>query len=174
MRSPTIFIEVSQELLELEQEIDELAGEEQEAAIAKWFKTLENTDMNQFIIKMDNYSALIQELKFRAEVRKEEAARLSTRAKVDTEKGKALRKHLITFLKEGDLKSFDTPRFNLKVCENGGYTPVKINEELDINSVPDRFITKEVNKNAVREALENGEILTFAKLEERGQNLRIK
>jgi hypothetical protein len=57
------------------------------------------------------------------------------------------------------------------VCKNGGKQPLEITGE-----VPDNFkrVVYETDTEKIRTALENGEQLDFAHLEERGEHLRIK
>jgi hypothetical protein len=62
--------------------------------------------------------------------------------------------------------------FTIKVKKNGGKQTMTVNDEL----VPDswRRVVLEVDKEKIRKALEAGEELSFAKLEERGRHIEIK
>lgn len=62
--------------------------------------------------------------------------------------------------------------FTIKVKKNGGKQTMTVNYEL----VPDswRRIVLEVDEEKIRKALESGEELAFAKLEERGRHIEIK
>ena len=62
--------------------------------------------------------------------------------------------------------------FTIKIQKNGGQQPIKIDEEL----VPDNYrkVILEIDKDKIRKALEGGEELSFARLEERGRHISIK
>lgn len=70
--------------------------------------------------------------------------------------------------KEG-LKAGD---YTLKVVSNGGKQPMKV----DATKVPDNFckVIVEPDNDKIRKALEQGEELPFAYLEERGKHITIK
>ena len=63
-----------------------------------------------------------------------------------------------------------TEHFKLKICNNGGQLPMKVTGD-----VPNNFqkVILEPDNKKIREALEKGENLGFAHLEERGKHLRI-
>jgi hypothetical protein len=60
-----------------------------------------------------------------------------------------------------------------KIVGNGGKQPLDINE----SCVPEKYLKTEVkqvpDKDKIRKALESGECLTFAHLEDRGTHLKI-
>jgi tRNA U34 5-carboxymethylaminomethyl modifying enzyme MnmG/GidA len=167
-------IEISRDLIELENELEEMIHDPQQTddAIAKYLECFKDTiaERNQ---KLDNYSALIKELEARAEARKVEAKRLSDRASVDLNKVKSLKANLQRFFEYHEVRTIETNRYRLSLAKNGGKAPL-ILDNVTPSELPDKFTYKEVDKVAVREALESGEVLDFARLGERGQSLRIK
>ena len=62
--------------------------------------------------------------------------------------------------------------YTLKVAKNGGKQPMIVNAE----EVPDNYmkVTYSVDNDKIRKALEDGEELPFAHLEERGKHIAIK
>ena len=75
-------------------------------------------------------------------------------------------------MENAGIKEIETQMHRFKIVKNGGKLPLKID-----GGVPENFIKTEVkqspDKDKIREALENGEVLTFASLGERGTHLKI-
>lgn len=63
--------------------------------------------------------------------------------------------------------------YTIKIAKNGGVQPLKIEEG---KVVPDKYmkVIYEPDKEKIRKALNDGEELSFAHLEERGRHLNIK
>lgn len=93
-------IDISNDLLELEIDLDHLEGlpEEQAAELHEWFAELADERREERDRKLDNYCALITDVEARADVRKSEAKRLAQRAQVDENKAKSLKTMLQWFL----------------------------------------------------------------------------
>lgn len=129
-----------------------------------------------FYEKIDNILALIQSRKRWVQIRKEEADRLNKLIRKDENTIKFLNEYLLRHLEAQEVKKLRTKRFNLTVANNGGKLPLWIDNKLDPQELPKKYqqVTVEVNKNAIREALEAGEELEFAGFSERGKHLRIK
>ena len=121
--------------------------------------------------KADNYAKIIRELETRSKARKEEAQRLTESAKVFENRIKALKSNLFNAMKETGKTKFATNLFSFNIAKNGGKQPLTIDGEVPAEYT--RTIT-ENDTDKIRQALENGEKLTFAHLEERGESLRIK
>jgi hypothetical protein len=68
-------------------------------------------------------------------------------------------------------RKFKTALFSFTIQKNGGKQPLDIHGD-----VPKEFvkIIEEPDKDKIREALESGEVLEFAILQERGESLRIR
>lgn len=121
--------------------------------------------------KADNYAKIIKELEAKQNARKEEAKRLTESAKVLENRVKALKSNLFNSMKATGKTKFATDLFSFNIAKNGGKQTLTIDGE-----VPEEY-TKAVIENdtdKIRQALENGEKLTFAHLEPRGESLRIE
>ncbi len=121
--------------------------------------------------KADNYAKIIKELEAKLNARKEEAKRLTESAKVFENRIKALKSNLFNAMKATGKTKFATDLFSFNIAKNGGKQTLTIDGE-----VPEEYI-KTITENdtdKIRQALEKGEKLTFAHLEPRGENLKIK
>lgn len=167
-------IEISQELIELAQQLDETDGD-LDALVEAWLTALLDQTTEQRDQKLDNYASYITELETRAQVRKAEAQRLTDRARVDENRAKWLKSRLQWFFEQHGLKTVETARYRLTLARNGGKAPLIVDEDKILpTQLPVRFQSVDFNHGAIREALEAGESLPFARLGERGQSIRIK
>lgn len=84
---------------------------------------------------------------------------------------KRMKEALIVAMDAAGVDSIPAGEYTLKIAKNGGLQPLKIDGE-----VPDNFkkIIYEDDKDMIRKALNDGEELGFAHLEERGRHLNIK
>jgi hypothetical protein len=175
MKSTTL-IDISKELLALNDALDALDGEDEQAAeLQAWFDELlaETTEARN--AKLDNYAALIGELEARAAARRAEAARLADRARADENRAKWLKQALQDHFAQHGLKTVETARYRLTLAQNGGKAPLIVEEDKILpTQLPVRFQSVDFNHGAIRAALEAGEQLGFARLGERGQSIRIK
>ena len=121
--------------------------------------------------KADNYAKIIKELEAKQNARKEEAKRLTESAKVFENRVKALKNNLYTAMKAVNKPKFATNLFTFNIVKNGGKQALTIDGE-----VPEEYTktTIENDTDKIRQALDDGEKLTFAHLEPRGESLRIK
>ncbi len=138
--------------------------------ICQWAE--ENTEA--FDTKMDNAGALIQEWLGRAELRKNEAKRMSSLATVDENNAKRLKEHLKFIFDRRGIKKLETNRFRLSVAKNGGLQPLEINCEPE--ELPTEFQKTLIvcNNEAIREALVAGQTVPGCILKERGTSFRVK
>ncbi len=121
--------------------------------------------------KANNYAKIIKELEAKQNARKEEAKRLTESAKIFENRVKVLKSNLFNSMKATGKTKFATDLFSFNIAKNGGKQTLTIDGD-----VPEEY-TKTVIENdtdKIRQALENGEKLTFAHLEPRGESLRIK
>ena len=76
-------------------------------------------------------------------------------------------------MENAGLKEVTTDMHRIKIVKNGGKLPLSIDE----GCVPEEYIKKVVvespDKEKIRTALESGEVLPFAQLQERGTHLKI-
>ncbi len=165
-------IEISQDLLAFKSLIDECDTDitpQIEAAMDAWFAELDvlRTD------KLDNYAALIREMTLRAAARREEKERLDKRIRVDENTVARLKERLKMFFEMQGLRTVETRRYKLTLCNNGGVTP--LNVEADADKLPEEFQRWEVYPDTakLRKALEGGVKVDGVQLMERGKHLRI-
>jgi len=170
--------ELGEEFADLERILTDAEGdisdESFESLIDEWLSSLgERVEK-----KVDGYCVFIRELLLTAEARKAEAARLNALAVTDENKAKRLKTRLKLFFEARSIQSLKTPRFNVAIQKNGGKQPLIIDEAAENNpqELPEQFhrVRFEVNREAIYEALQNGEQLDFAFLDERGTHLRIR
>lgn len=167
----TLF-ELSNQIEALSEILAEIEDEEvQETILREFLKTSDNLKT-----KLDGYCSLIQEIETRAEVRKAEAKRLSDRAAIDSNLAKRLKAMLMKYLQENDIKKVETNRYQISRAKNGGKLPLVINEDIPVTSIDKRFqkVSIDYDREAIRQAIENGEYIDFAYLELRQESVRIK
>lgn len=164
-------LDISDDLLALENLLMEQEGDitGAEEIVKGWFDELEG-DLHG---KLDGYAALITEMLGRAKIRREEAERLSNRARIDENSAKYLKVRLLEFFQTHGHKKIETARYRISVANNGGKQPMEI--DLQPDDLPDEFQRIEVkaDQEAIRSALEKIK-LPFARMLPRGQHIRIK
>ncbi|HYG70215.1 MAG TPA: siphovirus Gp157 family protein [Anaeromyxobacteraceae bacterium] len=202
-RNRTLF-EIGEDLLALEDLLVEQGGdvtdEQIETILDGWLRDTQG-DLSE---KVDRYASLIQELRARAAVRANEAQRIADRARVDENAAKKLTERLLVFMQAFGKKTIEGLRYRTSIVGNGGKQPLEIVEGTAATDVPLRFrkvtitisapnatlldivesyvapaceayaVEQEIDKARVRAALEAGEVLPFAKLNDRGVRLSIK
>ena len=170
--------EISDKLEELNNLIDKIDGVDIPAEIAEIYNNIlaeaEQTK-NDFADKIDGILCLIQSRKKWLRISKEEAERLQKLIKKDENTIKFLTDYLLRHLEAQEVTKLRTNKFNLTVANNGGKLPIWIESKVNPKDLPKKYqsIIVEINKNAVRFALEQGEDLEFAGFSERGKHLRI-
>jgi Siphovirus Gp157 len=168
----TTLFGISDDLVALSELVDQIDGEDQEAMVMEWLEKLgEDRDS-----KIDNYVSLIKELQASAYARDVEASRIKDLAISDTKKADMLLARLKYFFDVQGIAKLTTTRFSLSVAKNGGKAPLHV--FVDLDSIPAKYIkvreVKSVDRDLVTEELEAGQELFFAKIGQRGTNLRIK
>ena len=124
--------------------------------------------------KADHYAALIRHLEARADARRAEAQRMRDLATADDALAERLKTRLKEAMEATGRTKIDTSRFRLSVSNNGGRQPLSVT--CDASSLPEELVTVTVaaNKDAIRQALENGATIPGCELLPRGTSLRIK
>ena len=143
---------------------DELTDEEVENKLQALNMELEE--------KCSNGIALIQTLKAAVDGMKAEENRLKQRRfELENRIGKIKDYYQAELTAIGKTKVL-TSRGTMTVAKSGGKLPMKIDDK---NLIPQNFkkIVYEVDKDKLREALDDGEIISGAHLEERGNYLKI-
>lgn len=82
-----------------------------------------------------------------------------------------LKEGLMGYLKRQGTPKVKTQYHGFSICKNGGRRSVEL-----VGLVPEEYVryVPRVDTDAVREALESGQELGFARLKERGEHLRIR
>ena len=122
--------------------------------------------------KMDDYAVVMTHLKGREDLIRQEIERLQSMLQTIDNHEKRMRTHLLVVMKDTlQQTKIQTDLHTFTICRNGGKQPMEITGE-----VPDNYkrVVYETDTEKIRKALENGEELTFAHLNERGEHLRIK
>ena len=83
-----------------------------------------------------------------------------------------LKSTLYKTLKEMDKSNLKTAKFSFSICKNGGLAPLSVDE--DYTNIPQKYLKVEPDNKKIRDALDSGENLSFARYEERGESLRIR
>lgn len=122
--------------------------------------------------KVANGIGLIQELKYHADALAEESKRLAQRKKALDNKIEYLKNYYLEHLQKMGKSKVLTNRGTMSVVKAGGKRPLKIDNE-DLIPIDFKFIVSQVDKEAVRQALELGEFIPGAHLDERGFYLKI-
>lgn len=157
--------ELSEDYLELLTQCDE-----DDFDIAEALNTIE-TSIEE---KVRNGIGLIQTLKCRAEDCDAEIKRLTRFKKTIENNLERVQANYLDNLRRIGKKKVTTPIGSMVVATSGGKLKMIIDDE---EAIPVNFkFTKTVDyidKDALRESLENGEVVEGAHLEERGQYLKI-
>ena len=137
--------------------------------------TLENalkTIEGELDDKVANGIGLIQELKYHADAMGEEAKRLAARKKAIDNKIDALKSYYLDHLNKMGKTKVLTNRGTMSIVKSGGKRPLKIDNE-DLVPADFKFVVAQIDKDALRQALEGGENIQGAHLEDRGFYLKI-
>lgn len=189
--------EIGSDLEALEALLMEVGGdvtdEEAEKAIDAWLEETREAEAQ----KLDRYGALIRTLEARAEIQEKEAARLMERAQVNRNAVKRLKDRLLMHLELTGRTKADGHLYSFTVAKNGGKLPLET-DPVDPMDVEPRFrraslvlmapteetlealreqckrLDVTLDTEAVRDALDAGEPVPFARYGERGKHLRIK
>lgn len=142
-----------------------------ESTIDEWFASI-NNDLRT---KVDGYCCLISEIESRAAARLTESTRLRQLANIDSRSAKGLRDRLHGFMERSGTKRLDTNRYRVTVAQNGGKRPLLVNDDVDPELWKDFAVQPppEIDLAALREHLDSGNVLEWARLGDRGSHLRI-
>lgn len=121
--------------------------------------------------KADGYAKVIRELEGQTNTLKSEIDRLNTRKRLIETNIKRMKLSLQESMRVSGKTKFKTSLFSFSIAKNGGKQPLDI-----YDTVPEGYsiVKLEPDKEKIRQALENGEELPFAILQERGESLRIR
>jgi Gp157 protein len=171
----TIF-EIGDDIRALHDLLTEIDGDvtEFEAEIDKWLAENKANLQN----KLNSYGVIISEFSARAKARTEEAARIAALAQFDENQAERLKKRLKLFLESIGETKVETTRYKFAIQRNGGKAPLVVPEEWEREpaKAPERFhrLKVELNRDQIREDLENGEEVEDCAIGERSTHLRIR
>lgn len=122
-------------------------------------------------VKGRGYVSVIKQLEMEAKQAKEISQQFADKQKVRENHIKQMKEALLFAMTKIGMDQIEAGEWTIKVQKNGGLQPMVIDGE-----VPENFkrITIDDDKEKIRKALENGEKLDFARLEERGKHICIK
>ena len=154
--------------------LNEMANDE-EVELEVFRDTLEAIE-GEFDDKIESYCKVIKNIEGEAAAIAEEVKRLNAKKKAIENNVDRMKKVMFDAMKLMNKESAGGAVLKAKIQKNGGKLPLMIAEGTKPESLPFEFqkITYEVDNDAVREALDNGQELDFAKYGERGESLRIK
>lgn len=126
--------------------------------------------------KADGYAYVIDSINADVDTIDKEIKRLQARKKTLTANADSIKKSLYNAMLAIGKRKLKTAKHNFTIAKNGGKIPVVYAPDMKVEQIPLEFVkvVQEVDKDAVREYLESGNELDFARLGERGESLRIK
>ena len=147
----------------------DLAGSADPEEIETFNDTLEAV-LGQIEVKADGYAAVMSEIEGRANIVAKEINRLKAIEDRLVATHKRMKDRLKSAMEELHTNEIKTDFHRFKIVKNGGKLPLVID-----GGVPESFQRVEYvdDKEKIRKALESGECLTFAHLEDRGTHLKI-
>lgn len=138
--------------------------------------TLEGVE-GEIEVKLDSYGVVVNELQM-------DVAKIDQEIKRLTEKKKSINNNItrmkdaVTYTLTDVLKTRKVKgdNFTWAIQKNGGKAPLIIDADFPIVSMPEKYQDWDVSidKEAMRKDLENGVVLPYARLGERGESLRLK
>ena len=163
--------ELEQDLIALRHCLEKEEDGEIDPVLLDWITEKEG----QLEKKVEGHCGVIAELESMAAAREAESKRAMTLAKSDAAKAARMRKVRLSALHKLQIDRIDTIRHKVRLQNAGGKLPLVIDP---FEVIPDRFqktvTTTEIDRDAVRTALDAGEVLSFASLAPRSQILVIK
>lgn len=156
------------------QEILDMAesGEFDEDLIAN---TLEGVE-GEIEDKLDSYGVIVNELQDDVDKLDKEIKRLNAKKKTITGSIDYLKRMVMFTMGRMDKKKVKGERFTWSIVKNGGKAPVIYEDDFNPLNIPEQFQMWDIqaDKALIREVLESGTELPFARLGERGESLRLK
>lgn len=183
---PTSLYDAETALVKLEEALAKAAENDSELTEAQ-LETAANEFLEATNVAKDaveRYCWLIFSRLTRSDERKAQAKVWETKAKdlrviaqQDENLAVRLKQKLLAFFDRREITKLETTTFKLSARGNGGKQPLVVDEGYSIQHITQHYpdlIRLEINREAVRDFLEQGGELPFAHLEERGRSLIIK
>lgn len=124
--------------------------------------------------KFDRYGHVITDMLLKASGYKERAKALASAAAVLENSAERMKACLKEFMERHEMDRVDGEWYRFRVQGNGGPKPLEI-DDVAAESLPLVYQSRTItpDKEAIRRDLEKGDYLPFARLGERGSQLRI-
>ena len=125
--------------------------------------------------KADGYAKILQYINGDVATVDNEIKRLTQRKKMLENRSKNLKEHLKQCMEVTGKTKFETALYSFSIQKNGGVDPLKI--DVDVNEIPADYLIPQPpkpNTEAIRKAINKGEVISFAHLEDRETSLRIR
>jgi hypothetical protein len=168
---------IGADLLALDALLDECGGDvsdpKVEAAVEAWHAELAADEA----AKLDGWVGWVEPLEREAKAARAEAAEFAARAQARERAAAAAKARMLDhLLATGRTKAVTASGRTISAQQNGGLPPVVIDPDADPATAADRLcqVHRRIDPASVRLALQAGETLPFARLGERGFQLRIR
>ena len=127
--------------------------------------------MGEIEVKSAGYVAVINQLDMEQKKAKELSDQFRLKAEIRANSIKRMKQALKDCMERMNLKEIDAGDYTIKLQKNGGKQPLIIN-----GNVPESMckVILEPDKDKIRAAIEEGQELPYAHLDERGQHVVIK
>lgn len=124
-------------------------------------------------IKCDSYVVVIRQLEAQVEMIDAELIRLEKNKSALTNNIKRMKSAVLDTIQMTGSRKMVTDHFKLSIVKNGGKQPMEVDE---IEKIPQDYLTMKpvANMEKIRQELEGGGQLDFARLKERGEHLGIR
>jgi Mg2+ and Co2+ transporter CorA len=124
-------------------------------------------------IKCDSYVVVIKNLESQVEMIDAELIRLEKNKSALTNNIKRMKSAVLDTIQMTGSRKMVTDHFKLSIVKNGGKQPMEVDE---IEKIPQDYLTMKpvANMEKIRQELEGGGQLDFARLKERGEHLSIR
>jgi len=162
----TELFQLFQELEERTKDMSEVDKAEEYAILSDWLGDTEES----FNRKVDGYVSVIREFKAKQQAAKDEAKRLTDRAKSFDNSIESLKDMLQHSMKRLGIDKCKTAMNTVSISKNGGKAPMDINENL----ITKDFQKWTVDRTKIYNALKDGQEVEGAVMLERGSSLRIR
>lgn len=136
--------------------------------------TLEGME-GEFDAKIDGWCRVVKSLEAEAKALKEEGKRLADRGRAIENRIANMKAFMMQSMQAVG-KTEAGELLKAKITKNGGLAPLVFDEGVTPEDVPLIFrkVTVDFDNKAIRDALEEDQVIGFAHLGERGESLRIK
>lgn len=126
--------------------------------------------------KAENMAAMVSDNKAMIMACKAEIQRLTDKVKRLDNQTDSIMSYMMMEMRFAGIRKIKAGTWQISIAKNGGKAPIEWSENINTDDLPSYYtkVTKEIDTTAVRNALEAGVELDFARLGERGESLRIK